>query len=90
VRGNAASQERLRELHPQGACSALLAIPQALEAGEVIARLRAANPAMTILARAHSDEEMHHLVREGADGAVLAEREMAYSMAEMLARARAG
>jgi CPA2 family monovalent cation:H+ antiporter-2 len=90
VRGNAASEERLRELHPEGARSALLAIPQALEAGEVINRLRIANPAMTILARAHSEEEMHHLVREGADGAVLAEREMAYSMAEMLARARAG
>jgi monovalent cation:H+ antiporter-2, CPA2 family len=89
VRGNAASAERLREVHPAGARSALLAIPQALEAGEVINRLRIANPGMTILARAHSEEEMHHLVREGADGAVLAEREMAYSMAEMLARARA-
>ena len=89
LRGNAASEDRLRELHPEGARSALLAIPQALEAGEVINRLRAANPAMTILARAHSEEEMHHLVREGADGAVLAEREMAYSMAEMLARAQA-
>jgi CPA2 family monovalent cation:H+ antiporter-2 len=88
LRGNAASAERLQELHPAGASSALIAIPHALEAGEIIGRLRRANPAMIILARAHSDEEMKHLIAEGADGAVLAERELAFSMAEMILRAR--
>ena len=49
-----------------------------------IKRLRAANPAMSILARAHSEAEMRHLLGQGADGAVLAERELAYAMAEMV------
>lgn len=83
VRGNAASVERLAELSPATATHAMVAIPNAFEAGEVIARLRKANPAMSILARAHSEVEMRHLLGEGADGAVLAERELAYSMAEM-------
>jgi CPA2 family monovalent cation:H+ antiporter-2 len=38
---------------------------------------------MTILARAHSDAEVRHLLAHGADGAVLAEKELAHSMAEM-------
>jgi CPA2 family monovalent cation:H+ antiporter-2 len=84
VRGNAASAERLAELAPETASRALLAIPNAFEAGEIIARLRKANPAMSILARAHSEPEMRHLLAQGADGAVLAERELAYSMAEMV------
>ncbi|MBZ2733220.1 hypothetical protein IPS41_20125 [Xanthomonas perforans] len=34
--------------------------------------------------RAHSDAEVKHLLEHGADGAVLAERELAYSLAEMV------
>ena len=84
VRGNAAAAERLAELSPENATRALIAIPNAFEAGEIVSRLRKANPAMTILARAHSEPEMRHLLASGADGAVLAERELAYSMAEMV------
>ncbi len=84
LRGNAASPEQLAELRPQTATHALIAIPNAFEAGELIKRLRAANPQMSILARAHSEAEMRHLLAQGADGAVLAERELAYSMAEMV------
>ena len=40
---------------------------------------------MVILARAHNEAEVRHLLESGADGAVLAERELAYSMAEMVA-----
>ncbi len=84
VRGNAAGSGRLDDLNPATASHALVAIPQAFEAGEIIARLRAANPTMTILARAHSETEARHLIEHGADGTVLAERELAYSMAEMV------
>ena len=84
VRGNAAAVDRLADLSPASATHALIAIPQALEAGEIIARLRKANPTMSILARAHSETEMRHLLAQGADGVVLAERELAYSMAEMV------
>jgi CPA2 family monovalent cation:H+ antiporter-2 len=84
VRGNAASEERLAELLPASATHALLAIPGAFEAGAIVRRLRAANPGMVILARAHNEAEVRHLLDSGADGAVLAERELAYSMAEMV------
>jgi len=83
IRGNAANVRVLDEAAPQRASLMVLAIPQALEAGEVIARLREMNPQMTILARAHSDGEVRHLLKHGADGAVLAEKELAHSMAEM-------
>ena len=83
IRGNAANTRVLDEASPQNASLVILAIPQPLEAGEVVARLRATRPDMTILARAHSDGEVRHLLQHGADGAVLAEKELAHSMAEM-------
>ncbi len=84
VRGNAASERVMREALPERARMAVFAIPHALEAGETIARLKTINPEITVLARAHSDNEVRHLLEHGADGAVLAERELAYSLAEMV------
>ena len=84
IRGNAAAERVLAEAQPALAKIAVLAIPQPLEAGEVVTRLREANPSLTIFARAHSDAEVRHLIEHGADGAVMAERELAYSMAEMV------
>ena len=83
LRGNAADARVLADAYPDTALLAVLAIPDALAAGEISERLRAANPGMTILARAHSDREVKHLLAHGADGAVLAEKELAHSMAEM-------
>ena len=45
----------------------MVAIPNELEAGEIIAALREANPALSILARGHSDTEVRHLLEHGAD-----------------------
>lgn len=84
IRGSAAADRVLAEAHPERAKIAVLAIPQPLEAGEAIAKLRAINPGLTLLARAHSDGEVRHLLEHGADGAVLAERELAFSLAEMV------
>jgi len=84
VRGNAASQSILKATRPDTAQLAILAIPQALEAGEIIARLKAINPEISVLARAHSEAEVKHLLEHGADAAVLAERELAYSLADMV------
>ncbi|MFO3703612.1 YbaL family putative K(+) efflux transporter [Xanthomonas codiaei] len=84
IRGSAAADRVLAEARPEHAKIAILAIPQPLEAGEALAKLRAINPSLTLLARAHSDAEVKHLLDHGADGAVLAERELAYSLAEMV------
>ncbi|GAB3745103.1 YbaL family putative K(+) efflux transporter [Lysobacter olei] len=84
IRGNAANEQVLREAAPERATTVMLAIPNVLEAGEIIAKLRAINPGLTIVARAHSDGEVKHLLERGADGAVMAERELAHSLAEMV------
>ena len=84
VRGNVAMEAVLAEARPELAKMAIFAIPHVLEAGETIARMRQANPALSILARAHSEGEVRHLLERGADAAVLAERELAYSLSEMV------
>ena len=84
VRGNAAAEGVLKAARPQSAQLAILAMPQALEAGEIIARLKAIHPGISVLARAHSEAEVKHLLDHGADAAVLAERELAYSLADMV------
>lgn len=84
IRGNAAITSVLADAHPESAQIAIVVIPQVLEAGKVTACLRAANPTLIIFARAHSDAEVRHLIEHGADGAVVAERELAFSMAEMI------
>ncbi|QWF16006.1 YbaL family putative K(+) efflux transporter [Lysobacter capsici] len=84
ILGNAVNERVLREAVPERATTVMLAIPQALEAGEIIAKLRELNPALSIVARAHSDNEVKHLLQHGADGAVMAERELAHSLAEMV------
>jgi CPA2 family monovalent cation:H+ antiporter-2 len=84
VRGNAANPGVLAEALPKTASTAMVAIPNALEAGEIIAALREANPSLSILARGHSDGEVRHLLEHGADAAVMAERELAHSLAEMV------
>ena len=84
IRGNAALEGLLADAHPESAKIAIIVISQVLEAGEIAARLRAANPELIIFAQAHSDAGVRHLIAHGADGAVLAERELAFSMAEMV------
>ena len=84
LRGNAASDRVLRDARPNTAHLAILAMPQALEAGEISERLKAINPSISVLARAHSEAEVKHLLEHGADAAVLAERELAYSLVDMV------
>lgn len=84
VRGNAADAAVLQEARPHTAHLAILAVPQALEAGEIVARLKDVNPGISVLARAHGETEVRYLLARGADAAVLAERELAYSLTEMV------
>lgn len=84
IRGHAANAAVLAEARPEAAHMALIAIPNAFEAGEIIERLRELNPAISVMARAHSDAGVKYLLDRGADGAVMAERELAHSFAEMV------
>ncbi|GAA0458324.1 hypothetical protein GCM10009412_33820 [Aeromonas salmonicida subsp. achromogenes] len=58
----------------------LVAIPNSFEAGEAIAQARLINPAIRVIARAHSDDEVHFLTRQGADKVIMGEREIALGM----------
>lgn len=65
----------------------LVAIPDGFEAGQIVEQARAANPALKIIARAHSDAEYEHLKTHGANEIVMGEREIAEAM---VARAASG
>ncbi|PJI39886.1 MAG: sodium:proton antiporter [Rhizobium sp.] len=80
IMGNATSQRVLELANIAAAKSLVVAIPNAFEAGNVIQRAREINPAILILARAHSDAEVEHLLKLGADRVIMGEREIANGM----------
>ena len=84
VRGNATSEAVLEEARARQAALAVVAVPQALEAAEIVTHLKRLSPGITVLARAHSESGVALMLERGADAAVLAERELAYSLAEMV------
>ncbi|MBZ9916277.1 MULTISPECIES: cation:proton antiporter [unclassified Mesorhizobium] len=82
VAGNAANAEVFAAANPEGAKRLILAIPNAFEAGQIVLRARAANPAINVVARAHSDAEVEHLKGLGADTVIMGEREIARGIVE--------
>jgi CPA2 family monovalent cation:H+ antiporter-2 len=60
----------------------LVAIPESFEAGEIVEQSRAANPQLTIIARAHFDGEVDYLEKLGATIVIMGEREIARGMIE--------
>ncbi|MBN9221998.1 MAG: cation:proton antiporter [Mesorhizobium sp.] len=82
VAGNAANAEVFSAANPEGAKRLILAIPNAFEAGQIVLRARAANPAINVVARAHSDAEVEHLKGLGANTVIMGEREIARGIVE--------
>ena len=78
--GNAVSADVVNDANITQARAMLIAISQALEAGPIIRQARELNPALAILARAHSDEEVAYLHQAGADATIMGESEIARSM----------
>ncbi|WP_375409990.1 YbaL family putative K(+) efflux transporter [uncultured Methylobacterium sp.] len=85
--GNAAQPGILKAANLAGARWFISAIPDPFENGNLIEQARAANPDLEIIARAHSDAEVDHLERFGANLIIMGEREIARGMAEHI-RAR--
>jgi CPA2 family monovalent cation:H+ antiporter-2 len=85
IRGNAADDDVLAEGLPGEASLAVVTIPDPLEAGNVVQRLKRSAHPIPVLARAHSDAAVKHLLERGADAALLAEHALAHSLAEMIA-----
>jgi CPA2 family monovalent cation:H+ antiporter-2 len=79
--GNAAAPGMLELAQVERARWLLLAIPDALEAGQVIAEARKRNTQLDIIARAQSNAQQLHLERQGANHTIMGEREIADGMA---------
>ena len=80
IPAHAARKETLRAANVAGARLIILAIPNGFEAGRVVELARSGNPAIRIIARAHSDEEVDYLKRLGTDVVIMGEREIAHGM----------
>lgn len=88
VVGSATDQKALEDAGIRDASKLLIAIPEGFEGGVIAERARALNPELLILARAHSDAEVAHLERLGADRVVLGEQEIADRLLSLAASAR--
>jgi CPA2 family monovalent cation:H+ antiporter-2 len=89
IAGNAAEDRVLKAANLGEARLLLVAIPEAFEAGQIVEQGRAANAGLEIVARAHFDAEVEHLLQHGATKVIMGEREIARSMldyAKALAR----
>ena len=82
--GNAASPELLAAANLAVARRLFVTVPDAFEAGQVVEQARLANPALEILARAHSDAAVEHLQGLGATLVISGEREIAERMLERM------
>ena len=89
VAGNAADPEVIAAANLAAANCLLVAIPDAFEGGQVVEQARALNPKLRIIARAHSEAEVLHLRKRGANIAILCEHEIARAMVELVSAAEA-
>jgi len=80
VSGNAAHPEIIAAANLGAARCLLVAIPEAFEGGQVVEQARGINPSLPIIARAHSEAEIAHLVKHGANLVVMGEHEIAKAM----------
>ncbi|MEG6508526.1 YbaL family putative K(+) efflux transporter [Methyloligella sp. 2.7D] len=94
IQGNAADPEVVAAANLKDARCLLVAIPDAFEGGQVVQQARDINPNLLIVARAHSEAEIEHLIKHGASIVVMGEHEIAKAMlnsvtpiAEAMARA---
>jgi monovalent cation:H+ antiporter-2, CPA2 family len=81
IEGNAADPEVIAAANLAAARCVLVAIPDGYEGGQVVAQARASGqPALPIIARAHSEAEVEHLKKHGATVVAMGEQEIAKAM----------
>jgi monovalent cation:H+ antiporter-2, CPA2 family len=86
--GNAADPAIIAAANLGEARCLLVAIPDAFEGGQVVQQARTINPELLIIARSHSEAEIEHLKKHGADLVVMAEHEIAKAMFENIAQSQ--
>ncbi|TKT72527.1 Kef family K(+) transporter [Afipia massiliensis] len=80
ITGNAAAPGMLVAANLEGARGLIVAIPDAFEGGQIVAKARAISLTLPIIARAHSEEEIAHLKHHGANSVIMGEQEIAKAM----------
>ena len=85
--GNAADPDILAAANLNRARCLLVAIPGAFEGGQVVQQARAISADLPIIARAHSEAEIEHLLKHGASLVIMGEHEIAKAMIENINRA---
>jgi CPA2 family monovalent cation:H+ antiporter-2 len=89
ITGNAAAAGMLQAANLAAARGLLVAIPDAFEGGQIVAKARAISGTLPIIARAHSEEEIAHLKHHGATSVIMGEMEIAKAMIAQIAAAGA-
>ncbi|MBL8907943.1 MAG: Kef family K(+) transporter [Rhizobiales bacterium] len=85
IQGNAVEGDLLTQANIANAGWLLVTAPDAFEAGQIVAQAKTMNPAISVVARAHSDAEVEHLKHYGADHVIMGEREIADAMVHAMA-----
>jgi CPA2 family monovalent cation:H+ antiporter-2 len=80
LQGNAVTQGMLQAANIGAARALLVAIPDAFEGGQIVAKARAISAELPIIARAHSEQEIAHLRHHGANVVIMGEQEIAKAM----------
>jgi CPA2 family monovalent cation:H+ antiporter-2 len=86
IEGNCANHALLAATNIARARRLVVAIPDPAEAGAIVERARTVNPALEIIARAHTDAAAAHLTAHGADTVIMGEREIANGMLSFMIR----
>jgi len=89
IAGNATRGGVLAAAKPGEARQLIIAIPNVFESGVILDLARKANPGLEIIARAHADAEVDHLMTHGATTVIMGEREIARAMIERFPQAPA-
>ena len=78
--GNAATAEIIAAANLKEARWLFVAIPNGFESGQIVEQAKAGQFALKVIARAHSDAEVEHLEKLGADAVIMGEEKIALGM----------
>ncbi|EMA4781277.1 Kef family K(+) transporter [Providencia rettgeri] len=84
ILGNGANKDIISLARIECAKTLLLTIPNGYEAGEIVATAKEMNPNITVIVRAHYDDEVSFIKERGADHIIIGEHEIAKSMATLM------
>lgn len=86
IYGDASANGVLDLAHIERARLLVIATPDGFHARRILELARARNPSIAVVVRTHSSEELHYLIRQGVDRAVMGELELALEMTDYALR----